>query len=580
MKTFNSVKWDADADNNIFDELFKKKKRSKSRLIEKAKKKLKQTPNFKVNKKISKLANKLNLQSDDTINLIKSPIKKVKKKKQKQKGLTKNDIDVSHLNNVLNCDNKNIQEKNNYLVTSSSDTLVNIKTIKKQKLKKLHTVVNKLTDSNVETEEVTNLLKSTTNSKKLLTNKKKNSQIGTNNDLTGSTTTTNKNKANKLEKQKLQEKSAQEIITKSKKRRMRRLKKLIDTNTLTEQIKSSSNPLDSNSIKKNKKGKVNSSNQEITKSKKYTQEDNVEKNKKRNRSNVFKDTNNKIVETIPDNTKKLKNKSEKTSRRIEINNQLPKRNLRAIETSGSNRDKKKEKFYDKLKYVLEEVKETKPKLSLRQRMMEKLKAARFRFINEQIYTTDSKEAQKLFQTDPDAFKAYHDGYRKQVKMWPLNPLDVIIKSIKKMPHSHVVADFGCGDARLSKSVDQKVHSFDLVAVNDTVIECDMCKVPLDNDSVDVAVFCLSLMGTNLKDYLLEANRVLKVGGILKIAEVESRFENIDDFIKGVSYYGFKNSLKDLSNNLFYFLDFKKERPIKHKNKLPTIGLHPCLYKKR
>ena len=37
------------------------------------------------------------------------------------------------------------------------------------------------------------------------------------------------------------------------------------------------------------------------------------------------------------------------------------------------------------------------------------------------------------------------------------------------------------------------------------------KVPLTSASVDVAVFCLSLMGTNLVDFLREAHRVLKVG---------------------------------------------------------------------
>lgn len=80
----------------------------------------------------------------------------------------------------------------------------------------------------------------------------------------------------------------------------------------------------------------------------------------------------------------------------------------------------------------------------------------------------------------------------------------------------VVADFGCGDATLSESVPQKVHSFDLVAANDNVTACDMSRVPLKNASVDVAVYCLSLMGTNLKDYLIEANRVLKIGFVIKI----------------------------------------------------------------
>lgn len=79
------------------------------------------------------------------------------------------------------------------------------------------------------------------------------------------------------------------------------------------------------------------------------------------------------------------------------------------------------------------------------------------------------------------------------------------------PPTYVIADFGCGEAELSKSVKQKVHSFDLVATNDCVTACDMAHVPLADSSVDVAVFCLSLMGTNLHDYLVEANRVLKTG---------------------------------------------------------------------
>ncbi len=44
-----------------------------------------------------------------------------------------------------------------------------------------------------------------------------------------------------------------------------------------------------------------------------------------------------------------------------------------------------------------------------------------------------------------------------------------------------------------------------------------------NDSVDVAVFCLALMGTDYGSFLEEAFRVLKPGGWLWIAEVRSRF---------------------------------------------------------
>jgi len=44
------------------------------------------------------------------------------------------------------------------------------------------------------------------------------------------------------------------------------------------------------------------------------------------------------------------------------------------------------------------------------------------------------------------------------------------------PKEHVVADFGCGDAKLAQSVPNKVHSFDLVALNDRVTVCEMSKV--------------------------------------------------------------------------------------------------------
>ena len=46
-----------------------------------------------------------------------------------------------------------------------------------------------------------------------------------------------------------------------------------------------------------------------------------------------------------------------------------------------------------------------------------------------------------------------------------------------------------------------VHSFDHVAMNDTVTACDIADVPIEDGELDVAVFCLSLMGTNFTDYL-------------------------------------------------------------------------------
>ncbi|XP_072752668.1 uncharacterized protein [Anoplolepis gracilipes] len=220
-------------------------------------------------------------------------------------------------------------------------------------------------------------------------------------------------------------------------------------------------------------------------------------------------------------------------------------------------------------------------LTLRDRMMTQLRASRFRFINETLYNNESSQSKRYFKEDPGAFKAYHDGYKQQLEQWPLNPLDVIISSIKKMPTDNVIADFGCGEALLAASVPHQVHSFDFIAVNDRVKACDMAHTPLLTNSIHVVVFCLSLMGSNLSDYIIEANRVLRNNGILKIAEVESRFEDVTGFIKLLTNYGFKNTWKDLSHDLFYFMDFKKEEDTYMKKKnLPLITLKPCLYKKR
>lgn len=79
-------------------------------------------------------------------------------------------------------------------------------------------------------------------------------------------------------------------------------------------------------------------------------------------------------------------------------------------------------------------------------------------------------------------------------------------------------------------------------------------MPLEANSVDVAVFSLSLMGTNYLDFLKEAHRVLKVGGELKIAEVVSRFSDLDSFITLLEGLGFdfmdKVKIKSMRINLY------------------------------
>ncbi len=83
-----------------------------------------------------------------------------------------------------------------------------------------------------------------------------------------------------------------------------------------------------------------------------------------------------------------------------------------------------------------------------------------------------------------------------------------------------------------------MYSFDHVAIDDSVTACDIAHVPLDDETLDVVVFSLSLMGANFADYLREAHRTLKLDGWLHVYESTSRFEDRDAFASSLHDLGF------------------------------------------
>ena len=255
----------------------------------------------------------------------------------------------------------------------------------------------------------------------------------------------------------------------------------------------------------------------------------------------------------------------------------------------------------------------------------RLSGSRFRILNEELYTKTSEESFERFSKNPELFVQYHEGFRHQVESWPMNPVDVIVRWLADKYKDNgniinnnnnktecVVADFGCGDAQLAKDLLNvkkrqdgtsrfKVHSFDLVAPNDLVTACDMANVPLKDKSVDVCVFCLSLMGTNLADFIREAHRVLKEDGKVKIAEVRSRIEyshsnnktsskgrektdtsktagTLTEFLDVLKALGFHCTKKDLSNKMFLLLELEKTG--KAPDKKLAFSAKPCIYKRR
>ena len=219
---------------------------------------------------------------------------------------------------------------------------------------------------------------------------------------------------------------------------------------------------------------------------------------------------------------------------------------------------------------------------LQRKMAAKLAGAQFRYINEQLYTRPSADAVHLFAEEPRLYEAYHEGFRLQARGWPQRPVQLIAEWLKAtQPPSCVVADLGCGDAELAASVPQRVHSFDLVACNEHVVACDIAHVPLGDASVDVAVFCLALMGTNFVDFLREAHRLLSPDGVLKIAEVSSRIADTRGWVQLLYALGFDERVTDTSNSHFVLFEFTKScRKPEMDSGLPDAELKPCIYKRR
>ncbi|KAI1205744.1 methyltransferase-domain-containing protein [Annulohypoxylon truncatum] len=212
-----------------------------------------------------------------------------------------------------------------------------------------------------------------------------------------------------------------------------------------------------------------------------------------------------------------------------------------------------------------------PKLTpMQAAMREKLVSARFRHLNETLYTKPSEESFKLFQDSPEMFQEYHEGFRRQVEVWPENPVDGYIKDIQlrgsqKPPHrsrhgpsapppqssSNVaplprtngtctIADLGCGDAKLAAALQSSAKklrltllSYDLQSTSSPLVtKADVANLPLPDGAVDVVVFCLALMGTNWLDFVEEAYRVLRWKGELWVAEIKSRFGQVGGGAKG------------------------------------------------
>ena len=165
----------------------------------------------------------------------------------------------------------------------------------------------------------------------------------------------------------------------------------------------------------------------------------------------------------------------------------------------------------------------------------------FTKLNNLINNAKSETTHERMIKDPKEWEEYHRQYREARKTWSIIPYEEIIKRIKQLSKRHQIGDFDCGESKIMEAIgENRVYSFDHVAINDKVVTCDMKKVPLADEALDVAVFSLSLMGKNWHEYITEAKRCLVTNGTLMIAETtkslkEGRLSNLRQVLIFLKY---------------------------------------------
>lgn len=163
----------------------------------------------------------------------------------------------------------------------------------------------------------------------------------------------------------------------------------------------------------------------------------------------------------------------------------------------------------------------------------------FSRMNNRWYATSSGDTHSRLGANPEEWAHYHTMYRQMRETWPVVPFKEELRWLSERS-GLVVGDFGCGEALIANEASEahRVHSYDHVAVNAMVVACDISKVPLENGTLDVAIFCLSLMGKNFTAYIREAHRCLRLDGYLHIWEPTSYFDDVSKFTAGLGRLGF------------------------------------------
>ena len=178
-------------------------------------------------------------------------------------------------------------------------------------------------------------------------------------------------------------------------------------------------------------------------------------------------------------------------------------------------------------------------------------------------TSRTETTHKHLQEKPEEWHSYHEQMEDAFQKFPEEeiPRNVIIKKLESIKRPKRITDRGCGQAFISKYFKQinpnlEFINYDHISTSDDIIACDATKTELEDNSVDIDILCLAIMGCNKEDYIKESYRILDPQGWLYVAEPTKKWSDTDTYgniIEGTNTNAYK--LKNLLvNNGFEIKD--------------------------
>ena len=146
----------------------------------------------------------------------------------------------------------------------------------------------------------------------------------------------------------------------------------------------------------------------------------------------------------------------------------------------------------------------------------------FQGLNQRISTSTCEGVFSKIITNESDWREYHKLWDQSTMGIYDRPINTVARDFLRSTKHKVLGDMGCGMNKLKTLLpdNYEVISVDMYAADETVKVCNIMDTSsiISDNSLDIAVYCLSLWSRNWRDILKDAYRILDYDGKLIIVE--------------------------------------------------------------